>query len=428
MRSARRLSLRSVAGSRGLRSAAVAVLVAAGLFATPSAAQLPGEVTVGTSEGVERIPLAVSEMLGTPEASRVVRRVVLDDLAMSGDFDLVPDGPRARHRLSGLVESTPGDGADGSVEHVVTVSLEEIASGRVLTARRLRGGESSLRRIGHRIADEILEVFTGREGAFDSRIAFVSDRGAGRDVHVMDWDGNNVARVTNDEALVLSPEVSPDGDRLLFTSYVEGTPSVYLVERESGRVARLFAREGLNQSPAFEPGGERLAFSAAFDGDSEIYVSDLRGQGLRRLTHHPAIDVSPAWSPSGREIAFVSDRSGTPQVHVMDAEGLDVRRLTFEGSYNAEPAWSPDGSALAFSTRVDGRFHVAVLDVTRGEVRVLTDGRHDDEGPTWSPDGRMIAFASNRGGAYDIWVMRRDGTGLKRVGPAGENRFPFWYR
>lgn len=45
----------------------------------------------------------------------------------------------------------------------------------------------------------------------------------------------------------------------------------------------------------------------------------------------------------------------------------------------------------------------------------LTNSPATDESPSWSPDGNQIAFTSDRSGAKQIWVMRADGTGLRRV-------------
>ena len=46
----------------------------------------------------------------------------------------------------------------------------------------------------------------------------------------------------------------------------------------------------------------------------------------------------------------------------------------------------------------------------------------------WSPDGEMIAFVSDRTGDPEIYVARRDGSGLKRLTDApGRDAHPFWF-
>ncbi len=37
--------------------------------------------------------------------------------------------------------------------------------------------------------------------------------------------------------------------------------------------------------------------------------------------------------------------------------------------------------------------------------------------PTWSPDSRWIAFSATRGNGYGLYVIRPDGTGLRRIAP-----------
>lgn len=384
-------------------------------------AQPDDEVWLGTDTGVERIPLLVAPLLGEEAASAEIRQVVSADLLFSGLFTAPAPGDRSAYRLEGVVEKQ-------GERFVVTASLRQGEGGVVLFGKRWSGSQRSLRRIAHRMSDEIVEVFTGRRGAFDSRIAFVSETGGRHDVWVVDYDGANAMRVTQDGALVLSPEVSEDGGSLLFTSYVGGEPAVYAVTRATGEVRRLLSREGLNQSPALSPDGSRLALSAYFDGNAEIYTAALDGSALRRLTSHPGIDVSPDWSPTGREIAFQSDRSGTPQLYLMSSDGLDVQRLTFDGGYNGEPAFSPDGSRVAFSSRRQGRFQIAVLDLATRQVELLTDGPWNHETPSWSPDGEFLTYASDRGGRYDVWIVRRDGTGGRALGARGVNTHPFWYR
>ena len=116
----------------------------------------------------------------------------------------------------------------------------------------------------------------------------------------------------------------------------------------------------------------------------------------------------------------------------MNADGSGAKRLTTDSGsariFNVDPAWSPDGTTIAYSSRQSGRFQICLLDVATNRAVTITDGRANYESPSWSPDGESLAISSDRDGKYDIWVMRKDGTGLRRVSTRGQNRFPHWYR
>lgn len=40
---------------------------------------------------------------------------------------------------------------------------------------------------------------------------------------------------------------------------------------------------------------------------------------------------------------------------------------------------------------------------------------HDNSAPAWSPNGHLIAFVSSRAGSADVWVMRTNGSALRRI-------------
>ena len=99
----------------------------------------------------------------------------------------------------------------------------------------------------------------------------------------------------------------------------------------------------LNASPDWSPDGKRLVYTSDAPGDQEVYILDLDSGRNTRLTRTRAIEISPDFSPNGREIAFTSDRSGNPQVYIMDSEGLNTRRVSFDSGYSDSAAWSPRG-------------------------------------------------------------------------------------
>lgn len=177
----------------------------------------------------------------------------------------------------------------------------------------------------------------------------------------------------------------------------------------------------------------RIAFSAGPAHREDIFAVDADGTALRRLTTDPAADVDPSWSPDGRRIAFCRQTGddSTAEIYVMNADGSDQRNLTRNSVADWGPAWSPDGTLIAFGSARDGP--VVYLFVMRPDgtgVRRL--GQAAGEYPAWSPDGARIAFAS-WGGVFrndpdfDISVIDADGAGEKRLTDSpGTDDWPTW--
>jgi uncharacterized caspase-like protein len=259
------------------------------------------------------------------------------------------------------------------------------------------------------------------------RIAFFSFRDGNREIYVMNADGTDQTRLTDNPAYDFSPAWSPDGARIAFASSRDGNKEIYVMNADGSDQIRLTDNSAHDFDPAWSPDGARIAFASFRDGNYEIYVMNADGSDQTRLTDDPAHDSSPTWSPDGSRIAFDSNREGNWEIYVMNADGSDKTRLTDNSAYDSSPAWSPKGARIAFYSFRDGNYEIYVMNADGSDQARLTDDPAHDSSPTWSPDGSRIAFESERNGNYDIYVMNADGSDQARLTDSPAQDFsPVW--
>ena len=250
------------------------------------------------------------------------------------------------------------------------------------------------------------------------RIAFMSYRGDKKEeIYVMDADGMNVTRLTDNEIWEWGPTWSSDGQRITFWAGVDANIEIYEMDADGTNIIQLTNNEEDDRAPSWSPDGRRIAVSSRPDGNWKIYVMDADGTEKTRLTSSEGWvrEEEPAWSPDGRRIAFMSTLYGKDEIHVINANGTDETRLTSNDVWDTDPSWSPDGRRIAFASSRDGNKEIYVMDADGTNVTRLTNAPKSDDRPVWSPDGNRIAFESERDGNSEIYVMDADGTNVTRL-------------
>lgn len=266
------------------------------------------------------------------------------------------------------------------------------------------------------IAGDILSELTGTQGLFDTRIAFTQRTVQGAEVFSVPFEGLTPTKLTTENALVVSPQWSPDRRYLSYTSYRSGTQAVYIKDLKQKLTRRVTPYAGMNLAGPWSPDGRKMLLTLSKDGNEEIYTLEIATGALNRLTRHFAIDVSPTWSPDGKRIAFVSNRSGSPQIYVMNEDGSATVRISDEGNYNTSPAWSPRGDRIAYESRTGGGFQIFTVNPQGEDRQAMTSpGKGAHEKPAWSPDGRYLAVISRQGGRHRIVVIGVNGLHERRI-------------
>ena len=434
--------------------------------ATPPAQEQPREGSSKISgNGNAKPKLAVPDFLAaTPDAetkaiAATIGQVLWADLDFEREYYMVPRDTYASIPVPASVDAVPFDrwrelGADGVVIGAVRktatgvtvqVKLYSIAGQTAAFSKEYSGTAANPRVFAHTISDEILKQQRNLTGVARTKLTFSSDRDGERmkgtvydrkikEIYISDYDGANPRRITVNRSLNINPVWSSDGKAIAYTSYRrQNFPDIFIQRIYDGTPPESPARGTdriHNFLPAWSPDGTKLAFMSNRDGNAEIYVMDANGGNLRRITRHPNIDATPTWSPAGNQIAFTSDRSGSPQIYVVDADGLgQPQRITSDDSWADRATWSPAPfNEIAYAARNGPGFDIKIRDMTTGQSHFLTNGEGSNESPAFSPTGRHIAFASTRLGNQQIFVVGRDGNGLRQVTKEGNNYTPNWSR
>ncbi len=171
------------------------------------------------------------------------------------------------------------------------------------------------------------------------KIVFGSQRKDDFDIYIMDSDGSNEKRLTNTIGYDGGPWFSPDGSKIVWRAwhpqtdkektqwkgnmendYIISTPlDIWIMNSDGSNKKRLTDNGATNWAPSWHPDGKRIVFSSNMDDwheniekfghNFEIYLIDEDGTDLERLTQNTVFDSFPMFSFDGKKLVFGSNRN-----------------------------------------------------------------------------------------------------------------------
>ncbi|HET9327959.1 MAG TPA: hypothetical protein VFQ05_14425 [Candidatus Eisenbacteria bacterium] len=244
---------------------------------------------------------------------------------------------------------------------------------------------------------------------------------------------------------------SADGTKLIFQSTRDGYPcdQQFVMELGTGAVRRVSNGKGRTTCGYFYDADRRVLFSSTHLGADtcpplpdfsqgyvwalypsyDIFTAKPDGTDLDRLTRTPGYDAEATVSTDGKWIVFTSVRDGDLDLYKMKSDGSDVTRLTSQAGYDGGAFFSRDGEWICWraeypasdSSRADYQKLLAkhlirpshldlwVMKADGSGKRKVTDKPGASFAPYFTPDGKSLIYSSNwenpRGRNFDLYLV-----------------------
>jgi len=252
-------------------------------------------------------------------------------------------------------------------------------------------------------------------------IAFVSTRNHAQDadqIYRMQLDGSELMRLTYSAAVDTRPSWSPDGESIVFQTWVEPAHRYDLhVMDASGANRRQLTGQGTSDEfPTWSIDGEWILYDSQNAGRQQLYQIRADGRAIERVRVSDLREAVASWSPDGTRLLFSAQREEDAwQIYTAAADGSHLNRLTHTMARNVRPAWSPDGQQVAFISWRDGNGELYVMNADSSAQIRLTYGMGRVNSPSWSPDGEWILLHAMRNEGFDLFLIRPDGSALYQI-------------
>jgi len=240
-----------------------------------------------------------------------------------------------------------------------------------------------------------------------------------------------------------SVSFTPDGQRLLMTSLIQGVSKPFLMDRDGKNKRDISGgSNGFTYGVNPSPNGQQIAYHENY----QVYISNLDGSEKRHVNTGHSFNFVPQWSPDGEWLLFLSGEHYDCHPHVVSKNGASLRKIAERGGYRGVverlkypdfhsessdvPVWSVDGKTIYYTAKVGESIELMRVSL-EGAVEQLT---HSSPGvrhyhPQPSPDGEWILFGSDRSGIMQLYVARSDGSdvaAITSVKPGHAAMFGHW--
>lgn len=210
--------------------------------------------------------------------------------------------------------------------------------------------------------------------------------------------GSSEERLAYNQGAHLSPRISPDGSKVLFSSYEVPEDledcGIGLWVVDTGGTAKKRVCDG--EQGVWSPDGVAILFQR-----SGRLVERELGSGTERVVG-PEEGPALAYPTYAGDAGIVCADASGERLYLLGAPEKAELELLAEGEFRGAAPCSPDGTTLAYQ---DGA-HIHLLDLATRETRQLTLDPGVQAAPVWAADGQGLCYAWAVSPFEPLWEIR----------------------
>jgi Tol biopolymer transport system component len=236
-------------------------------------------------------------------------------------------------------------------------------------------------------------------------LLLISNRSGTYGIHQMRLSGQTgLLPVLVDSATNLQAVLAPDRTRIAFSSNRAGANyDIYIIDADGRNLRRLTNNPGNEGEPAWMPDGKHIVYTSTTGATTQVAIASIEGSDNRQLTFGPSRNTSPTVSADGRTIAFVSTRDGNQEIYTMSPDGNNQRRITKSPGRESNPRFFPTGDLLYVAERGGN---------SRGS-KVMRGGTAGSAGQLFVTEQPIASLGLSRDGEHLAYVVGRITDGSK---------------
>lgn len=215
----------------------------------------------------------------------------------------------------------------------------------------------------------------------------------------------------------------------LYDSY-----DIFMADLNGKIIKQLTKSKGYDAEATLSPDGNKMIYTSTRDGDIDLYIMDLKTGKDKRITNITGYDGGAWFSPDGKKIIWRASRPKSDaelkeykellaenlvaptsmEVWVAEADGSNAKQVTSFGQANWAPAYLPDSKRIIFASNHEYKrgfpFNLYLINDDGSNLTKISRDNGFDAFPMFSPDGKKLVFCSNRnnGGTRETNVFIAD--------------------